>query len=107
MSQLLNVLFIECMRVCSRMADRWSWMALCRKCQRVYHRYGEGSCEIPSEIADPLETFDDTNVEENVMRFVVYILWLKRQPDSFEKYLRVREARFDLWRISVQNLWRL
>ena len=41
------------------------------------------------------------------MRFVVYILWLKRQSDSFEKYLRVREARFDLWRISVSNLWRL
>ena len=82
MSQLLSVL---CVKVCSRMADRWSWMGLCRKCQRVYHRYGEGSCEIPSEIADPLETFDDTNVEKNVMRFVVYILWLKRQLDSFEK----------------------
>ena len=107
MSQLLNVLFIECTRVCSRMADRWSWMTLCRRCERVYHRYRGGSCEIPSEIDNPLETFDDTNVEENVMRFVVYILWLKRQPDSFEKYLRVREARYDLWRISVQKLWRL
>ena len=100
MSQLLSVL-------CVRMADRWSWMGLCRKCQRVYHRYGEGSSEIPSEIADPLETFDDTNVEENVMRFVVYILCLKRQPDSFDKYLRVREARYDLWKISVNNLCRL
>ena len=107
MSQLLNVLFIECTRVCSRMADRWSWMRLCCKCQCVYNRYREGRGEIPSEIDDPLETFDDTNVEENVMRFVVYILWLKRQPDSFEKYLRVREARYDLWRISVQKLWRL
>ena len=107
MSQLLNVLFNECVKVCSRMADRWSWMALCRRCERVYHRYGEGRSEIPSEIADPLETFDDTNVEENVMRFVVYILWLKRQPDSFEKYLRVREARYELWRISVNHLWRL
>ena len=107
MSQLLNVLLNECVRVCSRMSDRCSWMALCRRCERVYHRYGEGSCEIPSELADPLETFDDTNVEENVMPFVVYILWLKRQPDSFEKYLRVREARFELWRISVYHLWRL
>ena len=107
MSQLLNVLSNVLSNVCSRMSDHWSWMALCRKCERVYHRYGEGSCEIPSEIADPLETFDDTNVEENVMRFVVYILWLKRQPESFEKYLRVRDARFELWRISVYNLWRL
>ena len=104
MSQLLNVLFSECARVCARMSDRWSWITLCHRCERVYQRYGEGSCEIPSEPADPLETFDDTNVEENVMRFVVYILWLKREPDSFEKYLRVREARFDLWRVSVYNL---
>ena len=107
MSQLLNALVVECTRVCSRMSDHWSWMTLGRRCERVYQRYGEGECEIPSQPADPLETFDDTNVEENVMRFVIYILWLKRQPDSFEKYLRVREARFDLWRISVSNLWRL
>ena len=107
MSQLLKLLVLECTKLCSRMSDRWSWMTLGRRCERVYHRYGEGSDEIPTEPADPLETFDDTNVEENVMRFVVYILWLKRQSDSFEKYLRVREARFDLWRISVYNLWRL
>ena len=44
-------------------------MTLCHHCEGVYHRYGEGSCEIPSEPADPLETFDATNVEENVMRF--------------------------------------
>ena len=77
------------------MSDRWSWLTLCRKCERVYQRYGEGRSEIPLEPADPLETFDDTNVEENVMRFVVYILWLKRQQDSFEKYLRVTDVRFD------------
>ena len=107
MSQLLNVLVLECTKLCSRMSDRWGWMTLGRRCERVYRRYGEGSGEIPLEPADPLETFDDTNVEESVMRFVVYILWLKRQSNSFEKYLRVREARFDLWRISVYNLWRL
>ena len=107
MSQLLNVLVLECTKLCSRMSDRWSWMTLSRRCERVYHRYGEGSGEIPTEPADPLETFDDTNVEENVMRFVVYILWLKRQSNSFEKYLRVRDERWDLWRSCVYKLWRL
>ena len=107
MSQLLNVLVLECTKLCSRMSDCWSWMTPGRRCERVYRRYGEGSSEIPLEPADPLETFDDANVEESVMRFVVYILWLKRQSNSFEKYLRVREVRFDLWRISVYNLWRL
>ena len=56
---------------------------------------------------NPLEVFDDTNVTENVMRFVVYILWLKRQPNTFEKYVRVRELRFDRWRLSAYRLWRL
>lgn len=74
MSQLLNVLFNECARVCSRISGRWSWITLCRKCEIVYQRYGEGICEILTDPADPLETFDDTNVEENVLRFVVYIL---------------------------------
>ena len=108
MSQLLNALVLECTKLCSRMSDRWSWMTLGRRCERVYHRYAEeGSDEIPTEPADPLETFDDTNVEENVMRFVVYILWLKRQSNSFEKYLRVRDERWDLWRTCVYKLWRL
>ena len=56
---------------------------------------------------DPLEAFDDTIVKMNMMCFVLYILWLKWQPDSFEKYLRVRELRFDLWRSRVCRLKRL
>ena len=51
----------------------------------------ERTPEIPPDIDDPLEVFDATDVSKNVVRFVVYILWLKRQPNSFEKYLRVRE----------------
>lgn len=72
----------------------------------MYARYGGSLCEINTDSTDPLEAFDDTNVTENVMRFVVYILWLKGQPDSFEKYLQVRELRYNLWRSSVYRLWR-
>ena len=61
----------------------------------------------PPDINDLLEVFDATDVSKNVMRFVVYILWLKGQPDSFEEYLRVREHRFDLWRDCVYKLCRL
>ena len=53
---------------------------------------------------DPLEVFYGTLVENNVMRFVVYILWLKRQPDSLKKYRRVRDSRYELWRSSVYRL---
>ena len=92
-------------RVCATMADRWSWTTLCSKCDRVYARYGKGE-PIPDTFSDsPLEVFDYTDVEPNVMRFVVYILWLKREPDSFKKYLEVREQRFELWRQCVYKLF--
>ena len=60
---------------------------MCCKCERVYSRYGTD--EISTDIDDPLEVFDATDVSKNVMRFVVYILWSKRQPNSFEGYLCV------------------
>ena len=104
MSQALSWLIS---RVCATMADRWSWITLCSKCTRVYAQYGEGE-PIPYTFSDsPLEVFDYTEVEPNVMRFVAYILWLKQQPDSFKKYLDVREQRFELWRQCVYKLWRL
>ena len=87
------------------MSDRCTWTRLCCECERVYARYGTDA--IPTDIDDPLEVFDATDVSKNVMRFVVYILWLIGQPDSFEEYLRVRERRFDLWRECVYKLWRL
>ena len=86
------------------MSDQWTWTRLCCKCESVYARYGND--EILIDVGDPLEVFDNAEVEQNVMSFVVYILWLKRRPDAFEKYLRVREQRFDLWRSSVYKLWR-
>ena len=48
---------------------------MCCKCERAYERYGTD--EIPTDIDDPLEVFDATDVSKNVMRFVIYILWLK------------------------------
>ena len=107
MSQFLSVLCTEFPRVCRRMADRWSWNTLSRKCERVYAKYGGKLEEIPTESVDALEAFDDTNVETCVFRFVAYIMWLKRQPDSFEAYLRVRDLRHDLWRSCVYKLWML
>ena len=107
MSLVLSVLNSKLSKVCRSMADRWSWIRLCSKCERVFATYGGGGDEIPKDQSDPLEVFDETDVENNVMRFVVYIMWLKGQPDSFEKYLRVRDSRYDLWRSSVYKLWLL
>ena len=59
------------------------------------------------DIDDPLEVLGKVDVEKNVMRLVICILWLKWHPDTFKDYLRVRELRFDLWRDCVYKLWRL
>ena len=79
---------------------------LCFRCERVYARYVDGKGEISTETNDPSEEIDVTGVE-NVMRFVIYIRWLKRQPNSFGEYLRIKKLRFDLWRDYVYKLWRL
>ena len=51
--------------------------------------------KIPDTIApDPVEVFDQTGVDKNVFRFVIYICWLQKQPDVFQKYLPIREKRF-------------
>ena len=42
---------------------------------------------------DPVLVFDKTDVECNVWRFVVYILWLKKHPYSFDKYRLVKAER--------------
>ena len=102
---LSPVLCSGLVRMCNRMSDRWTWTRLCYKCKRVYARYGTD--EIPPDIDDPLEVFDATDVNKNVMRFVVCFLWLKRQPNSFEEYLRVRELRLNLWKDCVCKLSRL
>ena len=78
MSILSSVLCSELVRVFNRMSDRWGWARLCCKCERVYALYGTN--EIPTDIDDCLEVFDATDISKNVMRFVVYILWLKRNP---------------------------
>ena len=58
-------------------------------------------------LIDALEAFDEMSVKKSVMSFVVYILWLKRQQDSFEKYLQVRDNSYDLWRSCMYRLWML
>ena len=106
MSQLLNCWVSSMARVCATMSDRWNWFTLCVKCESVYAKYGnQGTDEIPTDPCDdddPLEIFDVVNVDVNVMRFVVYILWLKRQPHSFEQYLDVKQWTADL--IEVINI---
>ena len=105
---LVWIILSTCRALYLSMNDEWDWRALCRKCERVYAKYGGGDLEIPSLPSDdPVGVLDETDVQDRVLRFVVYILWLKRQPHAFEKYLVVREHHYDLSKESVYKLWML
>ena len=85
----------------------WTWGGLLTTCKSLHQKYGP-DIEIPS-VYDPdvLQVFDNSQVHENVFRFVTYILWLARQPDAYEKYLQVKLNRTDLWTKCVFQLCQL
>ena len=53
------------------MFDESVWSMLVKKCQSIYQKHGLG-IEIPTDNAsDPVEVFDEVQVDKNVFRFVV------------------------------------
>ena len=104
MTQTLCVFLVRGFR---RLRDRWHWSVLCLKCVGIFARYGGDVLNIPFDNPDedsPLCVFDDTRVDLNVLRFVVYILWLRAQPHSFESFLEVRRRREGLWKWCEEKL---
>ena len=78
------------------MPDVNEWNALCARCESVYEKFG--STPIPTTLSDdPCQVFLDTHVDEHVGRFVVFILWLKKQPFSFGWYALIRKNHSDLF----------
>ena len=57
--------------------------------------------------SDPVEVFDEVQVDKNVFRFVVYILWLKSQSDAFAKAVYTYMFRSDLWEDCTFKVWML
>ena len=68
----------------------------CANVVRVYDKYG--NTPIPTTLSDdPCQVFLETCVDDNVGRFVVFILWLKKQPFSFGWYALIRKNHPDLF----------
>ena len=85
------------------MPDLTEWNALCARCESVYDQYGGEP--IPSFLSDdPWAVFLATDVKQNVGRFVVFILWLKKQPFSFGRYALLRKTHPDLFRDCLVRL---
>ena len=92
------------MSSCEYWSSREYWSRLCERCEQIVNKYGK-DIVLPTEPHnDPLEVFKDTDVHKNVFRFVVFILWLKRQPNLFEWFLTIRERYPDLWRHCLYRM---
>ena len=52
-------------------------------CQRLFD-LNQGDLEqLPTYLDDPLEIFEETRIELNIYRWVVYMLWLKQSRKPF------------------------
>ena len=90
------------------MFEEMIWESICSRCKELFEKHGNGivipNCDPWDPMYEPLKVFDDTKVERNVWRFVVYIFWLKKHPYSFHTYCLVKEARPELCRKSLVRL---
>ena len=87
------------------MSEERVWEVLCSRCQELFEKYGNELVIPPyDQRCDPVVVFDETDVECNVWRFVVYILWLEKHPYSFNKYLLVKAERPQSWKKSLVKL---
>ena len=88
--------------------DYWSspeyWSRLGERCECIVSKYGKDIVIPTDSVDDPLKEFEVVDVSKNVFRFVVFILRLKHQSQSFEWFLTIRERYPDLWR---QCLYRM
>ena len=87
------------------MSEERVWRVLCARCNYLFAKYGNG-IELPDiqYPSDPVVVFDETEVEYNVWRFVVYILWLEKCVCSFDKYQLVKAERPESWNKCLVKL---
>ena len=78
------------------MSNHLYWCWLCRVCERAYLKYAQGVVIPLESSADPLKEFEATDVKQNIFRFLIFIMWLKHQPQAYEWFLTIREHHPDL-----------
>ena len=58
----------------------------------------------PERNCDHLKVWDELSPTENNWRFVVYIVWLKKQPESFVKFCNLRAERKEAFDTCLKSL---
>lgn len=69
----------------SVMCGEKKWLWICYLCNCLYEKHGKGII-IPITWKDPLEVFEQAKIEGHPFRFVVFIMWLKQQENSYQWY---------------------
>ena len=86
------------------MSSHMYWCSLCRVCERTYLKYAQGVVIPVESSADPLKEFEATDVKHNIFRFLIFIMWLKHQPQAYEWFSTIREHHPDLVKASSLKL---
>ena len=82
------------------------WQCHQSLCQVLYdHQAGE-KIPIPTcpEDTHPLQVFEETHVDLNVYRWVVFVLWLKPHPKGWRWYRIIQKAHPNTVP-TIQTLW--
>ena len=67
-------------------------------------RWNCHQCPECPEDTHPLKVFEETHVETNVSRWVVFVLWLKIHPNSLRSYRIIQKA-YPHSVPTIQTLW--
>ena len=86
------------------MSSHMYWCWLCQVCERAYLKYAQGVVIPLASSADPLKQFEATDVKQNIFRFLIFIMWLKHQPQAYEWFLTIREYNADLVEACILKL---
>lgn len=89
--------------------DEQEFYELYHQCEYLFFRFIPDFASLESVFysdfnLDPVFVFDEVQLEGRVFRFVVYVVWLNNQVESFEKYLPVKAACQALWKKSVERV---
>ena len=91
------------------------WQCHQTLCQVLYDHQPGPQIPIPPcpEDTHPLHVFEETHVDRNLYRWVVFVLWLKAHPDAWRWYRIIQKAHphtipsiSTLWD-ECQNVWPL
>jgi len=67
----------------------WRWVLIRFLCQRLYLR--NSLRPVPTEWADPIQTFKEVRTPVTWGRFVAYVVWLKQFPTAAEWFFKIEE----------------